>query len=180
MITICIHNPESHLISQKDYDNIIATINPKDMPCTCGQTGCLIRHGSYMRTMKSPEGEFRLRICRMKCTACGHTHALLLSSIITYSQIPLADTLSIIANYEDSSGHAQILSSSLSIDENNICAVILRYRRYWRKCIHLHQMLRYSVSRLIEQCFSTFGKQFMQIKNTANIAMFFPHNITGA
>lgn len=97
-----------------------------------------------------------------------------------YSQIPLADTLSIIANYEDSSGHAQILSSSLSIDENNICAVILRYRRYWRKCIHLHQMLRYSVSRLIEQCFSTFGKQFMQIKNTANIAMFFPHNITGA
>ena len=168
MITIEIPNIASHTISQKSYDDIIASLKLSDIQCPCGHIGGLIHHGSYERTVKAPDGEFRLRICRVKCTLCGHTHAILLSSIVPYSQISLKEQVAVIHSYKQKAGYTEILSSNLSIDENNIRSIILRYRRFWHQALSLFELPLYPISELIKQCFSTFQKQFMQIKNIPN------------
>ena len=140
MITIEIPDIASRTISQKSYDDIIASLKLSDIQCPCGHIGGLIHHGSYERTVKAPDGEFRLRICRVKC----------------------------IHSYKQKAGYTEILSSNLSIDENNIRSIILRYRRFWHQALSLFEFPLYPISELIKQCFSTFQKQFMQIKNIPN------------
>ncbi|MGN0433983.1 MAG: hypothetical protein ACI4EB_05550 [Bilifractor sp.] len=38
-------------------------------------------HGYYRRFVKASAGKMALRILRLRCTECGRTHAVLLSSI---------------------------------------------------------------------------------------------------
>jgi hypothetical protein len=44
---------------------------------TCQAQGCLIRWGSYERWACTEERDYRLRIQRLRCKACGRTHSLL-------------------------------------------------------------------------------------------------------
>ena len=168
MITIEIPDMASRTISQRAYDNLIASLKLPDIQCPCGHRGGLIHHGSYERTVKAPDGGLRLRICRVKCTFCGHTHAILPSLVIPYSQIPIKEQVDIIHSYEQKLEYSEILSSNFTIDENNIQSIILRYRRFWHQALHLFHLPLYPISELIKQCFCTFKKQFMQIKNIPN------------
>lgn len=172
MITIYTEGTDD--ISQKSYDEAIAGLNIRELTCTCGSSRCLIQHGCYKRKIKAPDGVFRLRVNRVKCTACGCTHALLFSSIIPGSQILLKDQLDIIKYSENKSGYVQILKSNLSLDENSVRAVVLRYRRNWQKHVLAGDISVVPVESLIKNCFSTFHKQFMQIKETSNILYIFP------
>lgn len=94
MITISVDfcNP----ISQKIYDDVINSLQFHRLSCPCGHSGCLSIHGYYDRTVKSGESDLRLHVCRVICSVCRHTHALLLSSIVPYSQISLPDQVDII------------------------------------------------------------------------------------
>lgn len=55
----------------------------------CGSKGNCVSHGSYMRSMadltygKTVYGE--ICVLRLRCTSCGHTHAILPDVIIPYS-----------------------------------------------------------------------------------------------
>lgn len=167
MITLATNNFD--LISQESYNDIIFSLNFDDLTCTCGHCACLIRHGSYERTVKSPNGKFRLRVFRVKCNICGCTHALLLSSIVPYSQISLKDQVTIINCYEEKNGFQQVLNTNDSIDENNIYAVIRNYCKYWKQELILKHIVLSSLFKLVKQCFFIFAQQFMQMKNTRNL-----------
>ena len=52
--------------------------------------GCLIRHALINAASSLLTGSSLLSVVRVYCKICGHTHALLLSSMVPYSQIPLA------------------------------------------------------------------------------------------
>ncbi len=171
---ITIHTKDMDTISQKSYDNVISGLNLHELTCTCGKCGCLIHHGSYERKIKVPEGEFRLRVNRVKCSVCGCTHALLLSSMIPYSQIVLKVQLDIIHCSEKKSGYTHILLSNLSLDENTMRAVILRYRRRWKQLILAHHISMFSMESLIKYCFSIFQVQFMQGRGMPNILFIIP------
>ncbi len=43
----------------------------------CQASGCLIRWGTYQRWACTESGDYRLRIQRIRCQACGRTHSLL-------------------------------------------------------------------------------------------------------
>ncbi len=172
MITIYVK--DINHISQKLYDDVIAMVNIRKLTCTCGNCRCFIQHGSYNRTVKTSNGAVRLRINRVKCTICGCTHALLLSSIIPYSQISLKDQMDIINCYENQSGYDRIFESVFSIDESNVHSVILRYCRYWKPHILSHGISVFSIELLLKYCFSIFQKQFIQIKSTSNRLFMFP------
>ena len=62
---------------------------------------------------------YSIDLAMLPCT-CGHSHALLLSSVVLYSQISLRVQASIARSYEDSSGYQDILASQTLIDENTI------------------------------------------------------------
>lgn len=172
MITIKTEN--YNLISQDFYNKTIDSLDLNLIMCTCGHSGCLIRYGSYKRNVQLKDELITLTIVRVYCTACGHTHALLLSSLVPYSQIPLNVQISAIHAYE--SGHAlsHILATQCFIDENNLKAVIRAYRLHWKERLCSAGLAVSEGNSLINGCFSHFSRQFMQIKTTINKLFLLP------
>lgn len=161
-------------ISQDFYDKTISNLPFHQLTCSCGHSGCLTIHGYYYRSIKSEVSVVRLHICRVKCSLCGVTHAILLSSIVPYSQISLPDQIRIISCYEQVDNFSSIMEETPSIDENNIHSIIHRYRKHWeQRILSLRLSIESSIS-FIRLCFSHFNRQFMQIKRTPNILFLKP------
>ena len=169
MITILVQN--CNLISQSFYDSVINRIQFHQLTCTCGHSACMTIHGYYYRSIKLPTGTLRLRICRVRCSECGKTHALLLSSIVPYSQIRTCDQQQICIAFEQHLSASSVCDSNPEIDENNVKSVLRNYRR-WREML---KSLRISLSPLIvliDSCFANYSAQFMQIHRGYNTLFF--------
>ena len=167
MITVSVDfcNP----ISQKIYDDVINSLQFHRLSCPCGHSGCLTIHGYYDRTVKSGDCDLRLHVCRVICSECGHTHALMLSSIVPYSQVSLTDQVDIIEHALSDGDLSTVMNATPSIDESCVRSVIRRFRRHWEQRLLSENILLSLSSDFIRCCFSTFYRQFMQIKCTTNI-----------
>lgn len=161
MITIFVQ--DCNQISQSFYDSVINKLQFHQLTCSCGHSACLSIHGYYRRSVKTPDGLCSLRICRVICSECGHTHALLLSSIIPYSQIPFVVQHQVISSYEEGTVPSSVCERYLSIDENNVKHLIRSYRKRWREMLLSLSISLSSVILLIRQCFLNYSAQFMQI-----------------
>lgn len=149
------------------YNNLIANLQFHRLTCTCDHSGCLSIHGYYNRSIKISDGKVVFRICRVKCSCCGCTHALLLSSMVPYSQIALKDHTAIIAAFEEGHLAVEVMNNTPSIDESNLRYSISSYLRYWKQRLLAFQI---KLSKeLSHSCFFFFHRQFMQIKSTPNI-----------
>ena len=158
----------NNTLTQKIYNQLIADLQFHQLTCTCGHSGSLSVHAYYVRSVKVPEGKLRLRICRVICSCCGRTHALLPASIVPYSQIPLPEQVEIISAYETSDSPETIMDTNPSIDESNCAYIIRQYLRHWKQCL-LSERIEIRDTSLVSRCFTAFFRQFMQIKNTPNI-----------
>jgi len=161
-------------ISQKIYDDSISAVPYYQLTCTCGCSGCLVGHGSYPRSIKAGNARIVLRISRVKCRICRRTHAILIANIVPYSQIALKDQLDIISDNTTSKGFSSVMEHNPVIDENNVGSIVRQYRHHWEQRLLSGGIPLSPVSLLIEQCFSFFGRQFMQIKSTPNILFLRP------
>ena len=164
MITIETEN--YNYISQDFYDNIINSIDLNHVSCTCGRSGSLIFYGTYKRKVQLQDEIIFLTVARVLCSACGHTHALLLSSMVPYSQIPVAVQVCAIAASEDGLSLDSVLSDQCHVDESNLRYIIRSYRRHWKERLLSERIILSPFSLLIRRCFSYFSRSFMQIKNT--------------
>lgn len=151
---------------QTIYDKLNNDSSVSALQCPCGYKGHLIRYGFYSRNIKTSSGLIKLRIQRVKCKICGHTHAILLSCMIPYSQVLLKDTLSIIqsTSFEELK---DIMISNQLIDEANISYIKRQFHKHWKQRL-LSENIKLDDS-LVFQCFFHYNKQFMQIKRTKNI-----------
>ncbi len=166
MLTVPVQ--DFNTFTQEFYDSVIADLQLHQLECSCGHSGCLSFHAAYERSVATPSGKKSLTIFRVICSECGHTHALLLSSMIPYSQIPAKIHQDIAIAYEDGSDRNELLISGNGIDENNIKSVIRRYVKFWRERLIAAEIGLRSLPDLISACFSHYSKQFMQIKMTFN------------
>lgn len=167
MITYFINNFNNNY--QSIYDKLNTNTNLSATQCPCGLKGNLIRYGFYSRHIKTPSGLVKLRIQRVKCKVCGHTHALLLSCLIPYSQILLKDAVYIIRS-SSIDDLKNIMMNNLSIDESNISYVKRQFHKHWQHRL-LAEQIRFDES-LVFQCFFHYKMQFMQIKRTVNILLY--------
>lgn len=166
---ITIFTPDCNTISQKYYDKTISTLEFRTLLCTCKHYGCLTKHAYYHRKLKTESGSLKLKICRVKCSVCGCTHALLLSCIVPYSQVSLPDQIAI-TSCEDGTGKpTNIMETKPDIDESCISYILRQYRRYWKQRLLSEAIPLNSITILIKKCFSAFKRQFMQIRGTPNI-----------
>ena len=154
--------------TQEFYNSVIENLELHRLECSCGHSGCLSFHARYDRSVITPSGKKVLTIWRVICSECGCTHALLLSSMVSYSQIPAKVQQEIAIAYEEGSDRNELCSSDSGIDENNIKSVIRRYVRFWRERLLAERIGLASLTDLISACFSHYSKQFMQIRNTCN------------
>lgn len=167
MITLYVE--ENNLITPDFYNNVIANLQFYRLRCSCGQAGCLSVHAYYHRHIKVPGDKLRFRICRVRCASCGKTHALLLSSMVPYSQISLKDQVSIIDAYEARRPTAEGLKNLDSVDESNFRYVIRQYVRHWKQRLLSERISIKPVSCMVRNCFHAFCRQFMQIRCTPNL-----------
>lgn len=161
-------------ISQDFYNKVIYSLNLNQISCTCGHASCLIWYGGYSRKVRMADQVILLRIARVFCTSCGHTHALLLSSIVPYSQIPLSVQASVADCYEKKTGYRSILSSQPYMDENTISSIIRSYRRHWKERLRSMTFSLTAFHDLVHGCFDAFSRPFMQIKTTRNKLFLLP------
>ena len=167
---ITIFSSTFNTLSQNYYDKTIDSIPFHRLTCTCGHSACLKRQAYYYRSIKTPLGKIRLRICRVKCSLCCTTHALLLAEMVPYSQIPLISQIYITRESPaDSPDYNAVMTANPEIDESNIASVLRQF-----KCFRKERLLSQSISledhnNLIRQSFAFFRRQFMQIKCTSNI-----------
>ena len=145
-----------------------------DISCTCGHAGCLIWHGSYRRKVIFEDSVLSLRIARVRCRNCGCTHAVLLSSIVPYSQIPLTIHVSVARCCENGGSLCSVLSGQPHLDENHISSLARSYRRHWRERLRAVSACAASLRELVRTCFTAFSRQFMQIKTTRNKLFLLP------
>ena len=87
-------NPNTENIQDK-YDAFIRSLQLHQLTCSCGHSACLFIHAYYTRSLKVLDRSVDLRICRVRCSACGKTHALMPAFIVPYSQMALPDQVEI-------------------------------------------------------------------------------------
>ena len=160
MLTVPVQ--DFNTFTQDFYNSVINSLQLHQLKCSCGHSGCLTIHGYYTRSVITPNGKVALTICRVKCSECGHTHALLLSSMVPYSQIPSEVQREIATAYEEGYDRNTLCPPGNGIDENNIKSVIRRYVRFWRERLHAEKIVLASLPDLITACFSNYSRQFMQ------------------
>ncbi len=166
MITIFVR--DCNQISQSFYDSVIFDLQLHQLTCSCSHSACLSVHGYYRRTVKLSSGAIRLRVCRVKCSECGATHALLLSSMVPYSQIPLSDQQRICKDYEEDRDLCMVCEGNPSIDENNVKSILRNYRLCWREKLRSLKIPLFPLADLIRSCFSDYSSQFRQIHRRVN------------
>lgn len=164
MLTVIVQ--DFNTFTQEFYNSVISDLQFHRLECSCGHSACLSFHGYYRRSVITPSGKRTLYICRVKCSECGHTHALLLSSMVPYSQIPSKVQQDIAIAYEE--GLDRNSSCSSGIDENNVKSVVRRYVKFWRERLRSAGICLKPLPDLIIACFSHYSKQLMQIRNTLN------------
>lgn len=166
-IMITIYIKKCKPLSQKIYDETIDSLQLHTVSCTCGCKGSLIHYGSYERTVKVMSHSIRLRVARVMCRECHHTHALLLSVIVPYSQVMLHDQQDILDTHQSGRPVEPILERNLLIDENTVKYIIRQYRKHWKERLAaLGLSLRDELTR---PCFADYARQFMQIRRAPNI-----------
>lgn len=172
---ITVFNHTFNTVSQNYYDKTINSLDFHRLTCSCGHSACLNKHAYYYRSVKTPLGKIRLRICRVKCSACGATHALLLAEMVPYSQIPLISQIYITReSLAGSPDYSAVMADNPEIDESNIASVLRQFRCFWKERLLSHDISLTDCNNLIRQSFSFFRRQFMQIKCTPNILFLTP------
>lgn len=152
---------------QEFYDEEVDKIQIHKLECPyCAHKGQFIKYGTYARFIKTPFGMVQIRIQRYMCKNCGHTHALLLSSIIPYSHLLIRDALRIIrATTADE--YKEIMCDNLCIDESTISMTKYQYKKHWKERLRSAQ-IALDDEDLIFKCFFHYNRQFMQIRRIKN------------
>ena len=169
MYMITIYLPIHTSITQKSYDKTLEGLPLHQLTCSCGHSGTFIKHGYYVRRIKEEDSSLSLKLCRVKCKHCGRTHAILLSTMVPYSQTPLADQLSILWIEQHTRDYTSLMDRMPSIDENHIHHILRQYHLHWEERLRSEQLLPEPTLEFIQSCFAHFRRQFMQIKRTPNI-----------
>ena len=95
---------EIKISDQEWFGQAFRRLSLSEQSCPyCNSKGNLIPHDSYSRYMVSLKDNSPvtviLRVPRVKCTSCGHTHALLPEMLIPYSSYSLRFVLTVLEAY---------------------------------------------------------------------------------
>lgn len=161
-------NIDSQTKLQDYYDRLVSDINRYSLSCGDKCQGNFIVHGYYFRRVKLPFGLFRLRIMRLRCKDCGATHAILLSSLVPYSSIPLSVQVEVVKNRNNREGLKKVLDENPELAECDIYNLIIRYLCFWHQRLISIKVKSYNTNALIDNSFSNYLTQFMQCRKAIN------------
>ncbi len=170
MITIKVK--EDNPLTQEFYNNILCDLQFHRLTCpTCRHSACLYVHAYYKRYIKREGSKFPVKICRVRCSFCGSTHALLPSSIVPYSQLSLCDHAAAAAASLGIAPTSDVLREDNQLDYSSLRYSVRQFRRHWEQRILSFSLSLHDLNDLVSGCFMNFCRQFMQNKRTPNILL---------
>lgn len=166
MITLYVEDLNTE-ITQDIYDGYINQIDVHHLECTC-QRHDMVIHGYYTRNLRIHDHTISLKILRVRCNSCHHTHAILLSSIVPYQSIALNIQIQIIRENDVKLDESQ---SDLETEEDNmiynpdigpqiIYRILKRFRSKFKAWISLKRLIW--DSSLSIHAYQDFKSNFMQ------------------
>lgn len=164
-----------NLFFKEKYNKFIESLNFSSLSSSkCKLRGHCTRHAFYTRKIITEYGKEDIRILRVKCSHCNATHALLPTWIVPYSQHLVADQYEIISVFESGVTPHKIVPSNPEIDTWGIIYIIKQYQDHWKERLSTIKTSVFDeIDQLISACFSSYNRQFMQIKRTEN-SLFIP------
>lgn len=156
-------------ISQDIYDRETVRLQLHRLTCpSCGHSACLTIHGYYTRSVHTQNGPVSLRILRVKCS-CGRTHAILLSSLVPYSRVLLADQVKIAASASPSAAVSRMEECLPDVSEWSVRNIFRNFCRLWKQRLLSMARKFEPLSDLVRDSFLHFFRQFLQIHSGSNL-----------
>jgi hypothetical protein len=156
-------------LNQDSYDNLLSNTPFNMLECPVCKHKSLHIHGYYKRKMKTADKMEEIRLCRVICVNCGSTHALIPDSIVPYEHVLLRTQIIVLMKMRAHEKVSDILKVVDDVDESDIRRMIERYRKHWEQRLLSASIILEDTKKFIQDCFSSFSRQFMQIKITPNI-----------
>ena len=174
MITLIVEGCND--LTQEIYDKILDFLPLYQIRCVCGQAGHLVRHAYYNRKVKRRKETVDLCVLRVKCQSCGRTHAILTDQIVPYEQVAVDLQQEMILFSLWSPEIQKMLEENQDITESDVATVKRRFKKHWKERLSaMGKEITDSISDLIRAAFSTFHRQFMQIRSGINMEFFSIH-----
>lgn len=152
-------------LSSEKYTEIVSNLEFHRIRCSCGQAGCLVRHGYYKRRLKTQLGTITYKILRVRCKHCGHTHAILPETIVPYSQLPVDIQQKMLLFRLGSEELEQILTQNSDITESDVLRIRVRFRCHWKERLaSIGADIHIALLDLLTCCYAAFERQFMQVR----------------
>jgi hypothetical protein len=104
---------------------------------------------------------------RVRCQSCKRTHALLPHCIVPYSRVPLDVHVELLS--ANSSAEISNLLFKYQIEKYHYKRIYINFKEKWLERLNSIPVNLQS-KKLVVECFKHFNLQFMQIKQTINIA----------
>ena len=156
--------------SKSLFDNFMVGFCPEKEICpSCHSTGNCINHAYYNRMIIDYiNGEIfvrSVRVLRVICKSCGHTHAILPDFIIPYSSYGLFFVLQVLTRLFLKINTLESLCEKYDVDLKTIRRWIAVFQKH--KCLSLGSLQDFSTSkavfirRIIENDLSSFLQDFL-------------------
>ena len=156
---------------QKIYNKFIESLNFNRLTCSaCRFRGMCSRHAFYTRKIITEGGKKNVRILRVVCSHCNGTHALLPKWIVPYSQHLIVDQIEILNSFESGMTPHRITPSNPEINIWSVIHIIKQYKHHWKeRLLAMKASVFDDMDHLIQACFDSYNRQFMQVKRTRNV-----------
>ena len=150
------------------YSQLTSALNFSDLPCPCCKECGMRIFAYYSRYVKNPDfpEKTKIRVLRVRCVNenCRKTHAILPSTIVPYSQITMADTISIV-KAQSKEDARKILDENILISLEDIRKTKLKFLNFWKSRISNIEASLGS-DRFFSECISVYKMHFMQLPPT--------------
>lgn len=131
-----------------------------------GGTGHFIFWGWYSRRIETGgDGTGRVRIRRIRCSCCRHTHALLPEETVPYSAFPAELQIRLVQAYLDNDEEARdaLLEKYMNKDGDDHHRILQRFKKKWQELLRkAGAAIDDPLSVITEKCVTVLERQFMQ------------------
>ena len=131
-----------------------------------GGTGHFILWGTYIRSIiTDSKSTDKVRIQRIRCKDCRHTHAILPEETVPYSAFPTELQTRLIQAYLDKDEEARDALLEKYIDKNSDAChhIEQRYEKKWQELLRkAGASINDPLSVITEKCVTVLEQQFMQ------------------
>ena len=131
-----------------------------------GKPGHFILWGTYTRSIiTGSKSTDKVRIQRIRCKDCRHTHAMLFEETVPYSAFPAELQTRLIQAYLDKDEEARDALLEKYIDKNSDAChhIEQRYEKKWQELLRkAGASINDPLSVITEKCVTVLERQFMQ------------------